>query len=364
MKRLISSLAFIAAGLVALPAWADKIAVLPFSSPKNLPKPELDQTRAWTREAVTKKGHTYATPDEMVSAEAAVKDGVPDTSSEYIAAGKVVSAPWTIAARVERNDIPPTVFADGSSEEGYTTYRLELEACFVASGRVESLSREILGGDADAIAEMIALLIRPEGLGQADIPWEHAGVARPKPKPKPPVAKPEPPKPAPPKPQEPVKPAAPRAVYGAGHPLAIGASIGMSNAISRPDTARGPSWALPIGAIVGYALDAVPGLELRGNFTSQVVGPRAIELSAGARYAFTPIGDGVRLFVGPEVLLGTHVAIGADKTARFLAHGALFVAYGITENLQVEVAGDLSVAAGGSGSLLLGGGTARVVVRF
>lgn len=307
---------------------------------------------------MTKKGHSYATPDEMVSAEAAVKDGVPDTSTEYIAAGKAVSAPWTLVARVDRNDYPPS-----AAEEGYTTYRVELEACQVGTGRVESLSREILPGDADALAEMIALLVRPEGIGaNTEIPWERAGVGRPKPKPKPPASLPPPPAPAPALP--PPEPRKARVVYGAGHPFSVGASIGISAALVRPDGARGPSAAMPIGGVLGYAFpDDVPGLELKLNVTGQALGPRAVEASAGARYAFAPIG-GAPLFIGPELLLGAHVASGAEQTARFLTHGSLFIAYGITENLQAELAGDLAVAAGGSGPLLLGGGTARIVVRF
>jgi hypothetical protein len=121
---------------------------------------------------------------------------------------------------------------------------------------------------------------------------------------------------------------------------------------------------MPIGGVIGYALpDTVPGLELRANITGQVIGPRALELSAGARYAIAPFG-GVRFFVGPELLVGAHVALGAEKTGRFLSHGALFAAYGITENVQAEIAGDLAAALGGAGTLVLGGGTARVVVRF
>ena len=124
------------------------------------------------------------------------------------------------------------------------------------------------------------------------------------------------------------------------------------------------TFSVPIGGVLGYALpDTAPGLELKGNLTSQVIGPRALELSAGARYALAPI-RGVRLFVGPELLLGAHVALGADKTARFLTHGSLFLAYGITENVQAEIAGDLAAALGGAGTLVLGGGTARVVFRF
>jgi hypothetical protein len=208
---------------------------------------------------------------------------------------------------------------------------------------------------------MLALLIRPQGIDNADIPWSRVSVKRPKSKPKPTPPAAPPPPPEPPKPQAPPPP---RVVYGAGHPIALGASIGISNALSRPSEARGPSWAMPIGGVIGYAFpDDAPGLELRGNVTSQAIGPRALELSAGARYAFAPV-RGVRMFIGPELLLGAHVALGADKTARFLTHGSAFVAYGIIENVQAELAADLSAAVGGTGTLVLGGGTARIVVRF
>lgn len=339
--------------MLALPAFADRVAVLPFSSPSNVAKADLEQARAWTREAVLKKGHTLPTAEEESNAEAAVKDGLPDTSSEYIAAGKVVNAPWTIVARVDRNEI-----LGNAAEPGYTTYRLELEACQVASGRVESLSREILPGDSNAIAEMIGLLLRPEGIAGTPIPWERAGVERPKPPP------PPPPPPEPVKPPEPPPPPKPRFVYGAKHPFLVGGSIGVTSAIARPENARGPSTALPLGLNVGYAFpDDVPGLELRANFNGNVAGPGALELSAGARYALAPI-PGVPLFVGPEATLGTFVALGATKTARFLLHGALFVGYAITENIQAELAGDLALAAGGDGSIFLGGGTARIAIRF
>lgn len=340
---------------------ADKVAVLPFSSPNNVSRPELEQVRQWTRDAVAGVGKTYATPNEMVSAEAAVRDGVADTSEEHVKAGKAASADWTLTSRVERIDNPPATLANGTVEEGYTTYKLEVEACQVATGRVESLSREITPDDATPmIGEMLALLLRPEGLANADIPWEHVGVARPKPKPKaPPAPVPEPvPAPAPAAPPE------PRPVYGAGAPFAVGFALGVTDAASTPSVGRGPTTSMTIGGTLGYALpEDAPGLEIRANVMGQAIGPKAVEISAGARYALAPF-RGLRLFVGPELLLGAHVASGADKTARFLTHGAAFVAYGITTNVQVEAAGDLAGAFGGPGSLLLVGGTGRVVLRF
>lgn len=360
MRRLPFSFALAAlTSCFALPAWADKVAVLPFTSPTNVPRVELDKVRRWTREAVTKRGHGSASDAEMVSAEAAVKDGVADTSQEYVAAGKAAGAEWALSGRVDHLDHPPTKLPDGREEEGFTTYRVELEAAQVGTGRVESLSREVLPDEGPSdIAEMIGLLVRPEGIAGAAIPWEHVGVRRPSPRPKPAQL------PSPPQADRSGAPPPPRLVYGNGRPFAIGASIGVTTALVRPEQARGPSSGMPIGATVGYAVvEQVPGLEWRGNITSQAIGPRAIELSAGARYAFTPI-SGVRLFVGPELLLGAHVALGADKAARFLTRGSAFVALGVTDGLQLEIAGDLAAALGGSGTLVLGGGTTRIVLRF
>ena len=41
-----------------------------------------------------------------------------------------------------------------------------------------------------------------------------------------------------------------------------------------------------------------------------------------------------------------------------------FGAWGIGERVQLELAGDLSTAFGGSGTLVLGGGTVRGLFRF
>jgi len=367
-------------------ARAEKVVVLPFSAPKGGTKPELDEARKWTEKAVIERGHTTANAGETMSAERAVADGNPDTSSEYRAAGKAAGAKWTLVGRIERHDVAPSKGAAGGANgssgassaaapgaaapaggaaveetDGYTLWRVELEACQVESGRVESLAREVDPDEAPAeIGEMLVLLLRPEGIANADLPWESRGPRKPKAKPKPKPAPPPPPPPPPPR--EPEKPAVKHA-YAENRPAAVGLSVGISNALSRPDAARGPSWAMPIGAAMGYALDAVPGLELRGIFTSQVIGPRAIQIAAGARYAI-PVFPTARIFVGPEILLGAHVALGADKTARALGQGSAFLAWGLTEQVQLEIAGDLAAALGGTGTLVLGGGTLRGLYRF
>lgn len=358
LRFLVTLLVFGLLLCVASPALADRVAVLPFSAAKTSNKPELDQARAWTRDAVIAKGHVPPSPAELLSAEQAVTDGSPDTSQEYRAAGKASGSQWTVTGRIDRHDAPPARLPDGTEEDGYTTYRIELEVCQVDTGRVESLAREIDPDEASAqLAEMLGLLLRPEGIKNVVLPWDGAAPHKHKAKPKPPSAPPPPPPPPPP--AEPVV----KHSYAENRPAALGVSVGASTALSRPSEARGPSEALALGGVFAYAIEQAPGLELRGIFTSQVIGPRALAIAAGGRYAIGVLPQ-YRLFVGPELLVGAHVAIGAEKTARFLGQGAAFVSWGIGEQFQLELAGDLAAALGGTGTLVLGGGTVRALVRF
>ena len=185
MLRFFTALcAFFVALSFACAARADKVAVLPFTASPGVVKPELDQARSWTRDASIAKGHTAPNAQEMVSAEAAVKDGTADTSSEYLAAGKASGSQWTVTGHLDRHDAPPAKLPDGTEEEGYTSYRVELEVCQVDTGRVESLAREIDPDAAPAqIGEMLALLLRPEGIKNVQLPWEGAPPHKRKPKP-------------------------------------------------------------------------------------------------------------------------------------------------------------------------------------
>lgn len=279
----------------------------------------------------------------MLAAQMSTKDGAPDTREEYRAAGRASSSQWTVAGRV-------------APREG--GYRLEVEACQVDSGRVESLARDIEPSQATSeIAEMLALLLRPEGIGNADIPWQHG---QPKP-PTPPPPTPKPPEP-PPTPPPPPPPPAVKHAYAEGHPLSLGLGVALTSAVSRPKNASGSPTAVSVEASGGYALDAVPGLELRGDFAGSVAGPGSIFFDAGARYAI-PVVPTARLFVGPEATIGAFFPTGGDKTARFYARGSAFVALGIGARAQVELSGDIAPVLGSS-TLVLAGGTLRGLVRF
>jgi hypothetical protein len=329
-------------------AFADKVCVLPFSGATSAAtKANLDNARAATKIAVLERGHTLPTDSEMVTAEVAVRDGLPDTSEEYRAAGRASSSAWTVTGRVEPR-------ASGR-------FRVEIEACQIATGRVESLAREIDPARAnDQIGEMVALLLRPAGIGNSEIPWDKPNAGAP-----PTEALPAlPPTPAtPPPPVAPPAPPEPKHTYGEGHPIAVGLGAEVLTALARPGNAQGSATSAVVAGAFGYALDAVPGLELRADFGAAVAGPKALLLDAGARYAFMLVPT-ARVYAGPELAIGAFFTLGGDKSARFLGRGGLVAGIGIGERVQVEAFGDLAVAPGGSGTLVLGGGGARTLVRF
>lgn len=347
MRHLLRLLLFVVP-LVALLAprfaRADRVAVLPFVSVGNATSVDLDKARAATRGAVQAQKHTLPTDSEMLTAEMAFKGELGGGSKALQAAGHASSSAWVVRGLVETHG---------------ATYHLELEACQVDSGRKETLAREIEPAKEVAqIGEMLALLLRPEGIANADIPWERGTPTIAPPVKQPTqtvVTKPtEPPPPGPP----PV-----RHAYAEGHPIAVGLDVSVLSAVSRPTGASGSATSLQLGGTFGYALLAIPGLELRGDFGGAVAGPSSLTIDAGARYML-PVAPTKRFFLGPELALGTFVTLGAEKTARFLLRGALVASLGLGERWQIELLGDCDYAAGGSGALALVGGSARGVFRF
>lgn len=335
--------------LTASPALADKVLVLPFQRVGNASRAEIEQAHAATSAAVSELSHKLPSESEMITAEVAVRDGVADTSEEYLAAGRASNSDWTVGGHIEAHG---------------PTYRLELEACQIGSGRVESLAREIDPADAmRQIGEILAILLRPEGIANATIPWEQATVSL-----RPPKAKPHPTPPAPPPP--PARPEAPAVAhrYAENQPIALGVSTTILGAIHRslppfaPSSDVGSATAGTLGGTAALALANAPGLELCVDGSGSIAGPKSFSLAGGARWAL-PIVPTLRLFAGPEAEVGTFVTFAGDKTARFLASGGVFVALGLGEHLELELAADIDYAAG-STSLVLGGGTLRALVRF
>jgi hypothetical protein len=321
---------------------ADRVAVLPFmASGGGTTSGELASARGATRDAVTQVHDQLPSDAEMASAEREVKDGVADTSAEYRAAGRAATVDWTVIGHVDVHG---------------PTYRLELDACQVTTGRVESLAREVDPKQATSqIAEMLALLLRPQGVGDTVPPWDlpttPAAV---------PVAQP------PPTPVANVPPAAPLPpppAYAENHPFALGLGGDVVTAFSRASQATGSPLAGLVTIDGAYALSGVHGLELVANLAFSVAGPSSLWIDGGARYEF-PIFPRARIFLGPEVAVGAFFDLGGDKDPRFLLSGALPIVVGLGERAQIEAYPQIAYATGGTVSLGFAGGGLRAVLRF
>jgi hypothetical protein len=346
--RVLASFFAAAVLFVASAARADRVTVLPMTG-AGVTKGEIDEVVERTRDAAKDVGHSLPAPAEQQKAEATVKDGIADTKDELSAAGHASGADWAVGGRVE-------------SRGHYR--RVEIEACQVSTGRVESLARNMTTGEERRkLSEMLALLLRKEGIASANIPWQNEEP------PPPVVVAPPPPPPAPPSPQPPPtpppppEPEGPPPRYAEGKPFAIGAAAGVLAAVARPSNASGNATTVTLLGSFGYALDAVPGLEFRGEIGGGVVAPRSFFFGAGARYAWMAVPR-ARLYLGPEAQLGGFFPSGGDKKGRVLVRGQLFVGMAIVPAFAVELFGEIADAPGGTGALVLAGGGARAVVRF
>jgi hypothetical protein len=353
MRNGIAAAIAIAGFFFARFAYAEKVAVLPFTSGGNAATTLLDEARAATRSAIVARHDTLPSDSEMMTATMSAKDGVVDSSDEYRTAGRASGSAWTLAGHVE---------AHGA------TYRLELEACLVSTGRVESLAREIDPPRAPGeIGEMLALLIRPEGIANADIPWDRPQAAIiPKPteitppKEPPPVVAPPPPPPS--------SESYARTPY---HQVAVGPSIALLGALARPGDATGSSLASLVGGTIGFAIPNACDfestasctnsnrLELRANAAAAFAGPRSFSFDVGARYGFAVVDH---ILVGPEATIGGFFP--RELSGRFLVRGSAFVAWALSDRVELDLNLDLEGAPASNASLLLGGASFRALARF
>ncbi len=333
-------------------ALADKVVVLPFRATEGAaPAKDVVKLATATSGAATTRGHTLVSAAEKAKAEKASKDGVFDTQAEFVAAGKAAQSNWTLSAKVEFR--------------GTAVYALDLEACQVGTGRVESVARDVdLDKAEPQIAEMLALLLRPEGVAGAELPWKKNAPLPQIPTPEPVKETPKPPEPIPPPPppQNMQSPAPPPRGYAEGHPFSGGLSAGMITALARPSGAVGNATSLLVQATFGYAFDSGPrapgekpsalnGLELRFDAGGGTVGPGSIFFDGGARYALF-VAQSPRLYLGPEAKIGAFVPFAGDKKVRFLGRAGAFIGFEITPEFSLEIASNVSVAPGGSGTLL------------
>lgn len=391
-RPLASALA-LAVLLAAPAALADRVALLPARGAGDAaPRAALDADLAKSLAAL---GHTLVAGPEVAAAVTShVSDGVADTPEEYRAVGAATRADWVLV---------------GSIDPAVTTSRVEIVAFLNKAGRVESVAREVEKAKAQPqVQEMLAVLVRPEGIGAGALPWERLNPAAPPPPPPappppappPPPASPPPPPPAPPPPAVPPVEGRARVSYPLGSagetwpPYTggkrgfLGVQGGFALPVARPTPSSGsaPRGTSFVGAVRGgYAVTDL-GLELLAELGGNLAGPRALWLAGGARWMFAPAlsrgADGVLagapFYLGPEVVVGGFFQLGSSAvdsaslgtyTTSAAAHpligAALDLAYALSPSFQIEAnLGNVRWAKVSGGSLLVLGATLGASLRF
>jgi hypothetical protein len=383
LSRTFASAIALAVLLAAPAAWADRIALLPSrGSADAAPRTALDGDLA---KGLAALGHTIVPEPELAAAvKAQVADGVADTQEEYRAVGAATHADWVLV---------------GSVEPAVTTERVEITACLIKLGRVESVAREVEKAKVQPqVQEMLAVLVRPEGIGPGALPWERINPAAPPP---PPAAPPPPPAAPPPPPQPEVPPVDGKAhvayptgttdvwpVYSGGKRGFVHAGLGFSLPALQPSVGNTtlPRTTSVTGSLRGgYAVTDL-GLELFADFGGNLRGPHALWLDVGARWMFAPAmsrgPDGVRagvpFYFGPELLFGGFFQLGSNaidpKTLTSYSVGGashpmvglgLDLAYAIAPSFQIEAnLGNLRWVPVSGGSVLTLGAELGATVRF
>ncbi|MFT3773834.1 MAG: hypothetical protein QM820_51345 [Minicystis sp.] len=386
-RRLASASALFAVLLAAPLAWADRIALLPSrggADPAARAALDADLGRG-----LAALGHTLVPGPEVSAAITTnVTDGVADTQEEYRAVGAATRADWVLVGTVD-----PAV----------TTERVEITASLIKLGRVESVAREVEKARAQPqVQEMLAVLVRPEGIGAGALPWERINPAAPPPPPAP-VLPPPPQAPPPPPPPPAVPPVDGRAhvnyplgtpgdtwpPYTGGKRGFIGATLGFSLPVVRPAPPAGvspPRGTSLVGAVRGgYAVTDL-GLEPFAELGGNLAGPRALWIAAGARWMFAPalsrgpdgVLAGAPFYIGPEILVGGFFQLGASAidsknlgsfSSEAAAHPilglSLDLAYALAPSFQLEAGlGNLRWVPVEGGSLLVLGATLGASIRF
>jgi hypothetical protein len=285
-------------------ALADKVALLPPTGGDSATADaKLGQDVA---DGLTGLGHTLIPAADVAAAlkDPAFSQRTPDA---LLALGKKLGADWVVNA---------------TEAAAVTTERVEIGASYATAGRFQLVGREVdKDSTAPEIKEMLAFLLRAEGVGTEAPPWETSspgssphGSSQVKPPPPPPE---NPVKVTPPKKEEPKKPETPKAPYGGGHVGFIAAGLGVDGLVVRPKTARGSAAGF-VGLIRGGAEILDTGLEPYAQLGGNMAGPSAVWVEAGIRWMGLPIlheKDGIGLHLGPSVHGGVFIVPGHTTTA-------------------------------------------------
>lgn len=316
----------------AFDALADKVATL--HARGTAPLGERTTIRTATDGGARGLGHETVAENDVLQGEGAAGDKI-GTSEGLVAVGKTTGADWVVEPHVQ------------SSDAGT---RVELKVCQVSSGRVETLARDLdpKGDPLVQMREMLALLLRPQGVGDDPLPWDAK-----KPPPLPPEVLPK----DKPKPGEPVT--APL-VWGEHGKISVGASAGYGRIALRPDNAIGDRGVFTWSVAANFALPKLRWLELTFRLHGAHGAGAAMLADVGARAIAPPSG---RFAFGVGGALGVFGAFGSGIVRPAFGLDP-FVSVAIVRNLQAEVAWINRLSPGEGGAILLTSAHASLLARF
>jgi hypothetical protein len=302
-KRLLAVAALAATVLLPLDALADKVATL--HARGTAPVAERTTIRQATDTGAKGLGHETLPENDVLQGEGAAGDKA-GTSEGMIAIGNATGADWVVEPQLM------------SSESGA---RVELKVCQVATGRVETLARDLdpKKDPATQMREMLALMLRPQGVGDDPLPWEQAAKAPE-----------EPPKEVLPKEAQPNEPA--RRWGEHGH-VSLGAGGGVGRILVRDDRAVGSRTFIGWTLYANFAIPKVRGLEITARFAGIRAHGGALLGDVGARYMI-PVGTfafGAGLAIGGFGAFNSGVggvSLGIDPT----------ISWAVAKPLQIELA--------------------------
>lgn len=312
---------------------ADRVASLHVHGGSDADRAALDKA---LHAALTALGHTTPTDAEILQGEGAA-GAFENQSTGLVAIGKTTSSEWVVTVTIVST----------------APKRVEAKACQVSSGRVESLARDLdpKGDLATQLREMLALMLRPQGVGDDPLPWESASAK----------AAASSSSSAPESASTPSSPSEPR--FGATHPFALGVSAGAFDLAARGEGAQGTRSVGAVSVFASYALLAnapIVDVFLR---VGSLFGPAgALGAEAGGR---------ILARVSPSIAIGGALSAGlfaetsGNETKRALFGVAPVLAIAISPRFQLDFdLGSLRVAPGSGGAFVFVGGEANAVIRF
>jgi len=323
---------FAATTLLSVDALADKIATL--HARGTAPMGEKTSIRAATETGAKGLGHEAIAESDVLQGEGAAGDKA-GTSEGMIAIGKTTGADWVIEPHVASNE--------------YGTH-VELKVCQVATGRVETLARDLdpKQDPSSQLREMLALMLRPQGVGDDPLPWSKKKDEKPKELPKEVLPKPPPPPPPPP----PLK-------WGEHGRFTVGAAGGLGVLAVRDERAIGRRAFGAWGLHANVALPQAKGLEVTFRIGMMHGQGGAIIGDVGARYMLSlsafAIGAGANIGGFGAFQSGiAGVSLGLDPTLSFA----------LMKSVQLELAWKNRYVPTKDTALLFTSGEVAILARF